>query len=565
MSNTQTTTTTTKTEPKSILKHNTSKQCECKQYSINKPEHTKQNQNKSSLPDGDLDAFKLEYDWHNDGSKSSTNRSQLNIYKSLYLMHNNELGREIVKLITYSTEMFFKKLTVELKFQNEVDFFNSPINKKIFLIRLKDFLVGRQNNPNESLNLNEKFKESYINLMQSSHVFHLSQPELPVERLLNKIDQKFISKHHNRIHADHRNHTLKDNVRRKNFKVGMCLKRFSKSNSTPANIAQQLVSNSLPDNYYENQSPYSLFNPIENLHSNVKQSQKNYIVFRTSKCAQPLIKEFKACQLSFTSQYDDPFSSASTSQTESESSDDDWADDDLPKRKPSNSEFIGLNLKEKSVALLKVNKKHKKIVRFADSLGLDLENVKNISTNSFDTFDYASSHVPFDYDLFKPKFLLSNVCELNKTKASNYHLLIVPNFTFGECTFNDIETCVEQVKLVSYTYDHSNLMIKCICRCLNLAFEKTVYAHVTLNNWSTFCNYDAHYVESMGSFDFFEFFIFLPDLKTEYTVNNKPAVNVINKCLLRIEFAICFICGCQTFWDNNNDQNYALECYLQKY
>jgi hypothetical protein len=556
-----------KTEPKSILKHSTAKQYESRDLhdshlepslpSLRISKHC--NQSNKTL-DGEFDEQELTSDWA--AEPQSPRDDQVNIYKSLYLMHNIELSGEIVKLITYSTEIFFKKLVNDLKLKSESELLSSPVNKKIVLIKLKDFLVGRTNNRKDEC-LNKKFKENYMNLMHSFHQFYLSQPELSFGHLLNKIDQKFIKKHHD--HIRERNSCV--NGRRCSKYARMFKRKVSKSNSISDEILEPLVSNSLPDNYYDKISNYSIFNPIKSPSS--KRDDKNYVVFKTFR-TKPLIKKFDR-KLFSNATTTNRVLSASTSDSESlEDDDSDLDSDNMGSndcfQKEANSEFSGFYLKEKSVALIKVNRKHKKMVRFADALGLDLEYVKNISTGNFDAFDQPGC-VAFDQvDPFDQKpWVLSDFNEDEKPLVC--HLIIVPNFGFNKFSDGiDYSSNHQKVRMTSFSYDDSTGMLKCTCKCKNLAFEKTVYARVTYNNWSTYTDYYAHFVESIDDFDYFEFFFFLPDLKTQHTASRLlKESEFLNKSLLRIELAICFCCNDQTYWDNNSSRNYVFECYMQKY
>lgn len=216
----------------------------------------------------------------------------------------------------------------------------------------------------------------------------------------------------------------------------------------------------------------------------------------------------------------------------------------------------------------------KKIVRFADSFGLNLETVRIITNNTF-------------VDAFSAQDESENEHEPESTAnvVSKPFLVLIPLFSVRK----QLDTIV---KLDDYIFDYENKIIKCIIKVRNLAYNKRVFARISMNNWKTFHDLDAMFVNSDHaptsthsnvptqstlhlptsamqtdafvplvneshlmpnySYDYFGFCIIIPDKGTmdDYT--------------LRIEFALCFVCDNTTYWDNNAGENYKFQCFFNK-
>ena len=197
----------------------------------------------------------------------------------------------------------------------------------------------------------------------------------------------------------------------------------------------------------------------------------------------------------------------------------------------------------------------KKIVRFADSFGLDLENVKIISNNSFvDVF----SQVCYDDEEE------DSMCDSSASANSKPFLVLIP--LFGLKKSSDAI-----IKLDDYSYDYENKLIKCIIRVKNLSFKKRVYARISFNNWKSFYDLDAIYIRSdmykttslnPNQHDYFGFCILIPEKAS--TSSGESQAKPIDDCTLRIEFAICYKQDGVEHWDNNSNENYKFQCFFNK-
>ncbi len=79
----------------------------------------------------------------------------------------------------------------------------------------------------------------------------------------------------------------------------------------------------------------------------------------------------------------------------------------------------------------------------------------------------------------------------------------------------------------------------------NLAYHKSVTARVSFDNWRSFLDYDAIFIQSLGTanLDLFKFsFIFNSKSSKEFT---------------KFEIAIRYRVGQQEFWDNNAEANHV--------
>lgn len=178
----------------------------------------------------------------------------------------------------------------------------------------------------------------------------------------------------------------------------------------------------------------------------------------------------------------------------------------------------------------------KKIVRFADVLGLDLADVKTfmdeipvIPKSAYD--DLTGCDVQSSPPTRAPSRLGS--------------LTLVPLFQLPR-DFNDqLETqnvCMESARVC----DGVHVTICGSVRVRNLDFHKTVHIRYTMNRWKTYTDLQATYVQGScdGFSDRFQFVLYLPCISSGQ----------------RLELAVRFQCKGQQFWDNNCGANYCFDC-----
>lgn len=181
----------------------------------------------------------------------------------------------------------------------------------------------------------------------------------------------------------------------------------------------------------------------------------------------------------------------------------------------------------------------KKVVRFADALGLDLANIRHIMN--------------FDEPPIVPISAMQDLNLQNRPNAAPAlvqvrHLCTC--FSQPGCSPDFIRRVIERkVSLETCAIDDRNLTVSGIVRVANIAYQKGVIVRYTVNGWMTYTDDTASYVSGSndGVTDRFMFTIHLPD----YFAFGS-----------RLEFSIMFTSGDQTFWDSNFGSNYRVECYF---
>ncbi|XP_055323785.1 glycogen-binding subunit 76A [Sitodiplosis mosellana] len=177
----------------------------------------------------------------------------------------------------------------------------------------------------------------------------------------------------------------------------------------------------------------------------------------------------------------------------------------------------------------------KKIVRFADVLGLDLADVR--------TFLDEIPKVPksaFDELTIAPEPPISLGQRLDK--------IIVPLFQQPGASPNFLD--IVQIQNVAMenaaVTDPICLTITGLVRVRNLDFHKSVHIRYSLDAWKTYSDLQAEYVPNScdGFSDKFTFTVF----------GNSMEIGQ------RIEIAIRFSCKGEQFWDSNHGVNYCFQC-----
>lgn len=97
------------------------------------------------------------------------------------------------------------------------------------------------------------------------------------------------------------------------------------------------------------------------------------------------------------------------------------------------------------------------------------------------------------------------------------------------------------------TTDNDMITLLGHCTVLNLAFEKRVMARYTLDNWDTFVDVDASYIESLddGTYDRFSFTL---RIHQDWSADE-----------LDIQLALCFYVENAEYWDNHSGENYHIK------
>lgn len=179
----------------------------------------------------------------------------------------------------------------------------------------------------------------------------------------------------------------------------------------------------------------------------------------------------------------------------------------------------------------------RKIVRFADALGLDLEAVKVFSNEGIPKVpSRAFKDLKVDDKPLSPQ---------SKIAIVQNKYVLVPQFEQpgSDASFinkvKDQKVCLENVIII-------DLQLTGIVRTSNLHFKKVVMVRYTTDSWKSFYDHPARYVE--GSSD---------------TVTDKFTFTIHPRHMKpgdKLTFVLKYEVLDQEFWDNNNSNNYTLLC-----
>lgn len=181
----------------------------------------------------------------------------------------------------------------------------------------------------------------------------------------------------------------------------------------------------------------------------------------------------------------------------------------------------------------------KKIVRFADVLGLDLADVR--------TFMDEIPKIPNSaYDDLQSTLQANDVSIISLGQRCDK--VILPLFQ-QPCTLPNFLDVVQARNVAlenAAVTDPICLTITGVVRVRNLDFHKSVHVRYSLDAWQSFSDLQAQYVENScdGFSDKFTFTLF----------GNSMEVGQ------RIEIALRFSCKGEQFWDNNLGINYCFQC-----
>jgi hypothetical protein len=440
---------------------------------------------------------------------------------AIYVLHNHKVSKDLVEIILASHDGFFKRLEEEL---NEIYYPETNNNKHLisnsrykesFIAKLKEFLKGENCyliNSNVQINkLNNKLNTDIVNFMYKNN-FILSEPTMPtISRSFGKIKDLTPK-------IQHVDDTLSCSLPIDSILLNCKNKHEKKTSLIPS------------------QTEYSYFDAYDN-EFEMNNDDLLYKIYRTKSIATThSLTNHK--RFNFYDRFNIKF-----------------------QKNLSNSAF-------ETNALIEASKKTKKFVRFADSLGLDLENVRIITNNSFaDIFsiDYSS----------RPRHISSPLAALTVTEdyyidpeIKSKTLALIPSFSLTPA--DDDCNC----KLADYLFDNENKILKLLVRVKNISYEKHVFVRFTFNNWMSFNDIEAIYTQMKNLktheinfdylFDYFIVTIFVPDC--EQNKQQQQQLNIVdsNENFFYIEFAIYFNCCCNlTFWDNNFGNNYKFQCLDQ--
>ncbi|XP_012284045.1 glycogen-binding subunit 76A isoform X2 [Orussus abietinus] len=199
----------------------------------------------------------------------------------------------------------------------------------------------------------------------------------------------------------------------------------------------------------------------------------------------------------------------------------------------------------------------KKIVRFADVLGLDLADVRTFLDEIPRVPNSAYSDLVYD-DLSTKEIVVPHVnghpwtfrnpdTRITLTTGKPDRTLVplfqqpggLPNFLD---LVRERQVCLENVLV----HDPVSLILQGTVRVRNLDFHKSVHIRYTMNQWRNYSDLQATYVPNScdGFSDKFTFVLYGHALKVGQ----------------RLEFAVRFQCKGSQYWDSNSGANYCFQC-----
>lgn len=188
---------------------------------------------------------------------------------------------------------------------------------------------------------------------------------------------------------------------------------------------------------------------------------------------------------------------------------------------------------------------HKKIVRFADVLGLDLADVKTFLDEipTVPRSAYNDLMIATDDDVIDEPDISARA-----NSGPIVDKILVPLFQQpgGMPGFLELvreqNVCLENAIVI----DPICMTISGTVRVRNLDFNKSVHARYTLDSWYSYSDFQANYIDKScdGFSDKFSFTIFGNALQIGQ----------------RLEMAIRFSCKGDQYWDSNFGTNYCFQC-----
>lgn len=184
--------------------------------------------------------------------------------------------------------------------------------------------------------------------------------------------------------------------------------------------------------------------------------------------------------------------------------------------------------------------RRKKMVRFADALGLDLESVRHILCQESPPDIPTSALRDLRVSEPEPSFIA--------TEGTKY-LTACFSQPGSDASF-PARVQGEKVSLENCVINDQDMTATGTVRVSNISYHKSVRIRYTVNNWLTSEDITANYVVNSNDG---------PTDRFSFTINVPKYFNVGS----RLEFAVLYSAGGQNYWDNNRGCNYVIECYAK--
>jgi len=181
-----------------------------------------------------------------------------------------------------------------------------------------------------------------------------------------------------------------------------------------------------------------------------------------------------------------------------------------------------------------------KIVRFADAIGLDLESVRQVFDADNPPSIPASAIVDLNLDVEK---------SFGSIGAKQFQICFPQPGASGNFIHNVLfsAVCLENARI-----DSPRGVLTGTIRVKSFGVEKRVTLRITYNEWATFCEIPACYVQGShdGSTDRFSFCAVFP---TSMVAGDKVLFAIRYEALSTGE----------VFWDSNHGENYVISCHAK--
>ncbi|OAF67445.1 hypothetical protein A3Q56_04824 [Intoshia linei] len=183
----------------------------------------------------------------------------------------------------------------------------------------------------------------------------------------------------------------------------------------------------------------------------------------------------------------------------------------------------------RSTSLKRYNSKKK--VKFADSVGLQLEKIQYLNL-SLQSYGFQSN----------VKLKVSQIIDNSKRKLE-FICLFLPSINHYKFVDNVRKF---YLKLSSCLPDPNKLVITYIVAVNNISFEKKVFVRYSISNWKTYTDVYGKFQQHIkrDNIDYFGIITSIP--------------HIYATCSNFIEFVIAVTINGQTYWDNNMGSNYKI-------
>lgn len=182
-------------------------------------------------------------------------------------------------------------------------------------------------------------------------------------------------------------------------------------------------------------------------------------------------------------------------------------------------------------------KADKKRVVFADMKGMSLTAI-HVFSNFDDDFYQRNDDLQFDLSDLEAATLDLKITS-KQSLALDFKQPSIDYLDFRNRLLQN-SVCLENCSLLERSLSGT-------IKVRNVGFEKSVQVRITYDSWASFTDVECTYMNNVYSCQDTDTFTFVLELPSHIQPHN------------RVEFCICYKTQGQSFWDNNDGNNYALK------